>query len=212
MGARTTRNWSNEEIELLQERWGYSTVFAIAKMLGRTENAVIVKSKRLRLGAPSAAGEHLTANQASILLGVDNHTIYNYWVPKCGLKARFRVMRKEKRMLMIKLSDLVKWLEKNQDKWDSRRVALFALGTEPDWLKEKRKRDLKLPIRRHYKWTSLEDSRAIMLFKAGYNYKQIGERLGRSRQSVARRLSRLDVWGSGKYIGQKHERAIEAVR
>lgn len=197
------RKWTSEEIEYLHESWGLKPVPSIAKYLNRTEIAVTTKAKRIGLGAASTADEFITARQASNLLGVDVHAVTDYWIPKCGLKARKRVVRISRKMTMIKFSDLVEWLKNNQDKWDSRRVELYALGMEEDWLKEKRKADMKLPIRRNYKWTKQEDMIAIHMHKAGYTYKQIGDRLGRSKVAVKKRLSRLDVWGTGEYIGDK---------
>lgn len=102
-----------------------------------------------------------------------------------------------KKMIMIKLPTLIKWLKANQNKWDSRRVELYALGKEEDWLKEKRKKDLSLPPRKNYKWTKQEDLIAVHMRKVGYSCRKIGERLGRSEDSVRNRLARLEMRETG---------------
>jgi len=195
--------WTKEEIEYLSANWGLKSVPFIARHLNRTETAIILKAKRMRLGAASTSGEYLTANQVSKLLGVDIHTVMDRWILKHGLKAKKRVIRTRRMMTMIKFTELVNWLKNNQDKWDSRRLELFALGKEFDWLKEKRRNDLSLPVKKFHKWTKEDDMIAIHLFRAGFTYRQIAERLGRSEDAVERRLSRLDVWGTGKYIGDR---------
>lgn len=82
-------------------------------------------------------------------------------------------------------------------------MELYALGEEPKWLKDKRTTDRDIPHNRFCKYTSQEDALIIYLYKKGCNYKQISERVNRSSGSVERRLSRLDVWGTGKFKGIK---------
>jgi hypothetical protein len=200
----TARDWTKEEIEQLQDLWGPKTIPQIAKIMGRTNNAIKVKSSRLGLGAYKDSSEYLSAQQVSSLLGVDSHTVTNYWIPKCGLKCRKIALLGKKKFKYIRMDNLLRWLEHNQDKWDSRRVELYALGVEPEWLKAKRKADMKLPARKAQKWTREEDKRLIFLFKTGnYTIAQIAEQMGRTLPGIEHRLSRLDVWGTGGYIGDK---------
>ncbi|MBB6219014.1 hypothetical protein HNQ80_005192 [Anaerosolibacter carboniphilus] len=75
---------------------------------------------------------------------------------------------------------------------------------DPEWFKEKKKMDMERPHKEGQKWTREDDIMAIELFKTGnYTHKQIGDLLGRSGEGVQRRLSRLDVWGTGEYIPPK---------
>ncbi len=188
------RTWSEEDEEYLHEMWGTIPTVNLAKKLNRTLIAVELKAKKLNLGAAADASEYLTATMAADILKVTAHTVIN-WIAKYGLKANKRIIRKCKKMIMIKHDDLLSWLEANKDKWDSRKVELYALGQEPTWLKEKRKLDASLPIRGNCRWTKAEDQRAIMMFKSGlYTNGQIGNALGRSAQSVERRIDRLNIW------------------
>ena len=100
--------------------------------------------------------------------------------------------------------DLLSFLETHPDLWDARRVELYALGGEYDWLKEKRKADSALPARKAKLWTKEEDRQLIFMWRKGDETKsEIGLILGRSESSIEHRLQRLDVWGDGHHISDK---------
>lgn len=195
-------DWSREEVELMQELWGTYTIPQIAKRLNRSVLAVKVKSGRLGLGRYVNSSQYITANQAAVLLQVDIHTVTDVWIP-AGLRFTWKAPQGKRKFRYIRMDDLLEWLRENPDRWDSRRVELFALGSEPEWLKEKRKADLTRPARRALKWTPDEDSRLVTMFRRGdRTYAEMGAELGRSPDAVERRVARLDVWGTGKYIGK----------
>lgn len=100
---------------------------------------------------------------------------------------------------LIKLEDFIKWLKAHQDLWDSRRLEPYALGYEPEWLVEKRKRDSEITTKsRGTKYTPYEDALIVMYLKQDKTQKEIGALIGRSEASVNARIMRLDVWGTGK--------------
>lgn len=206
---RQRNRWTQEEIDYISEAWGEKTIPQIARHLGRSINAVKVKSVRLGYTGQKWYGNMMSARKVSELLGVDVHTVTDYWIQKCSLKAKAkRLGNSKKTTTIILFDDLLLWLEQHPDLWDSRRLELYALGMEYDWLIEKRKADSHLPARKAQKWTAEEDARLISMFKRGdMTYSEIGAQLGRSASSVERRIHRLDVWGTGKYIGDMtHEK------
>lgn len=207
-------DWTQEELDYIREVWGDKTVPQIAKHLGRSITAVKVKTARLGYTGQKWSGEMMSARKVSELLGVDVHTVCDFWVPKCGLKAKQRQLGVTKKTTtIIMFEDLLEWLEAHQDLWDSRRVEMYALGMEYDWLKEKRKTDADKPVRKAQKWTQQEDDRLIALFKrGGMTYAEIGAELGRPASGVEHRLQRLDVWGNGKYIGDTKQAQRKAVK
>lgn len=71
------------------------------------------------------------------------------------------------------------------------------------YLKKKATADIKRYgfTRAQFRWTEKEDKRLRELFKAGYTYKEIGDRLGRSEAAVGHRLARIDVWEVQKRKG-----------
>lgn len=185
------REWTKEEIEYLEEKWGYVGIERISSKLGRTKTAIRIKAKRLKLGGATVTGEFVTAFQAARLLGIDRHVVADNWITNLGLKATKQNRTGNRLMWYIKLSELLEWLRANQDRWDSRKLELYALGEEPKWLTEKRIRDKNIPERRFYKYTIDEDVIAKSMFYRGFTYAQIGKRINRSRDSVERRLSRI---------------------
>lgn len=199
-------DWSQWELDYLTEAWGEKTVPQIAKRLGRTVNAINVKAFRIGYTSQKWHGNMMSARKVAELLGVDSHAVTDYWIPKCGLKGQKEKLRETGSCTIVRFENLLRWLEKNQDKWDSRRVDKYALGMEYGWLVKKRKADALLPAKRLKNWTPEEDAEAIRLFKRGsMTYQEIGDILGRSREGVERRISRLDVWGNGGYIGNKRQ-------
>lgn len=200
--------WTEQELEFLETYWGHYTLPAIAKYLGRTETAVLLKAKRLGLGPTKFHPELLTACELSAILGVDIHTVTDYWISKCGLKARRKATRKVYRFYRIKINNFWGWAERNQDKFDSRRFKAGSLGKEPGWMELKRQRDKHLPARRLQKWTPEEDRRLIALFRAGNRtHAQIGEVLGRSAAAVEHRLPRIgreNIWNRRKKEAVDH--------
>ena len=205
LGLRTRESskgpdWTEEEIELMEDLWGTYTIPQIAKRLNRSVQAVKVKSSRLGLGRYVNSSQYLTANQVANLMHVDIHAVTDVWIP-AGLPFKWKAPLGGRKFRHIKHSDLLTWLKDNPDRWDSRRVELFALGSEPDWLKEKRKADTNLPVRRALKWTPEEDAKLVSMFRrGGKTYAEMGAELGRSADAVERRVARLDIWGTGKFL------------
>lgn len=181
--------WTKEELDYLENNWGIVSVAHIARTLNRTENAVISKAEKLGLGSCYESSGDLSAGAVARLLKIDAHTVIN-WIRKYNLKAKKKALIKQE-VFFIKLSNLIEWLKNNQKKWDSRKLELYGLGTEPEWLKEKRKKDLDLPKRKLQKWTKDDDSLLISYMQMGKSQAEIGELLQRTRKSVQKRLSIL---------------------
>lgn len=195
--------WTQKEIDYIQEVWGQKTIPEIARKLGRSIDAVKIKANRLGYTGQMWYGEMMPARKVSELLGVDVHTVCDYWIPKCGLKGvKKRLGKSKKTTTIIMFEDLLKWLEAHQDLWDSRRLELYVLGMEYDWLVAKRKMDAQLPVRKAQKWTPQEDARLVAMFRRGnMTYAEIAAELSRPVSGIKHRLYRLDVWGTGKYVG-----------
>lgn len=208
------KDWSKEELDYIREVWGEKTIPDIAKKLGRSINAVKIKSQRMGYTGQKWYGGMMSARKVSELLGVDVHAVCDYWIPKCGLKAKSkRLGETQKTTTIIMFEDLLEWLEHHQDLWDSRRVEQYGLGMEYDWLVAKRKADAQKPARKAQKWTQEEDQRLIAMFKrGGMTNAEMGEVLGRPASGVEHRLLRLDVWGTGKYIGDSRQKERRAKR
>lgn len=186
LGQQTRKNWTKKEEEILKELWGEKTPSSIAKKLKRTETAIVVRAKKLKLGP--YCQEYLAFNNIADLVGLDSHCISETWKNK-GLK-----YKKYKNKYLVKLENLLKFMKENQDLWDSRKLEPLILGKEPKWLKEKRELDKKQPKNKFARWTPAQDNMLITYLRK-YNYEEIGKMLGRSTNSVERRVSRLKEKG-----------------
>ena len=183
------RTWTEYEIEYLKEHWGVIPLKNIAKKLNRTKTAIHLKVKREKLGAATRADEYITPSHLAKLLKVDSHAAIR-WIKKHNLKAVRKIMLFKRRFYLINHSDLCKWLENNQDRFDSRKVELFSLGYEPQWLHAKRIKDRELPKNRFKKWTALEVQRIVVNYE-DMKYKEIAQLLGRSYISIDHKINRL---------------------
>jgi hypothetical protein len=183
------KKWSESEIEYLDEWWGVRALSSLSICLGRTKKAIVIKAKRMKLGASTRADEYLTARQVAKILNVDSHVVLR-WIEKHNLKVERRILLYKRRFFLIKHCDLLEWLESNQDKFDSRKIDLFNLGYEPEWLKEKKEKDKKLPQNRFKKWTTFDVQKIFNLAK-NLKYREIAIIMGRSHDSIERKFGKL---------------------
>ena len=196
MGRKNT-TWSEGELAVLYDEWGEKTPDAIGRMIGRSTKAVKSMAKAHRLGCFLKNSEYLTQKQCTDMLGYTSKVLQRTWIPH-GLKTHKRRTAGGQRNTVILHSELMEFLRKNQDLWDSRKCEPYALGTEPVWLQEKRRRDALLPKPIGTKYTAAEDRIICAMLRKNATYREIGERLGRSADSVQNRVYRLDIWGGGK--------------
>jgi hypothetical protein len=143
---RKNKHWTAEEEDYLAESWGVIKIPTIAEELGRTEIAVISKAAKMGLGHYYAAQGKLTANYLAIEVGVHVITVLN-WIRKYGLKAIQKRVSKKRIHYQIDAEDFWKWAEQNQWRFDSKNLEPLVFGIEPEWMKEKRMRDVQLPRR-----------------------------------------------------------------
>ena len=135
------RFWTKEEETLLSDLWGTESLETIAKKLNRTISSIKNKAFLLGLG-PVIENNYngLTIKDISDLLGVNINTVSVGWIA-LGLKYKVQKISKSKSYRYVEIKDLYKFLEANQNIWDSRNLEKNILGAEPEWLKEKRIRD-----------------------------------------------------------------------
>lgn len=197
MNKRKNKTWSEAELAVLFEEWGEKTPDAIGRKIGRSTKAVRSMAKVHGLGCFLKNSEYLTQKQCTDMLGYTSKVMQRTWIPH-GLKVHKRRTAGGRRNTVILHSELMEFLRKNQDLWDSRKCEPYALGTEPQWLQEKRKRDARRPKPIGTKYTAAEDQIICMMLRKNATQREIGERLGRSKASINARIGRLDIWGTGK--------------
>mgnify|MGYP003292700177 CR=1 FL=1 len=191
------KRWTQEEIDYLQENYGKYSIPTLAKNLGRSVNAIEVMRCRLGLGSFLMNGEYISLNQ--LLLAVSGGaSSYSYkmtsWVHNRGLPVHTQKV-KNCSFRVVHLKEFWEWAEKNRSFLDFSKMEPLALGKEPDWVADQRKKDfLAFANQRKDPWTTAEDDRLKILLKSHkYGYKELSEMLNRSAGAIQRRCTDLGI-------------------
>jgi len=122
VGYMDDRVWKETEIEALRASWGKLSVEQIARKLGRSENAVHVKAKRLKLGGIVDPSK-FTKQDIGKLLRVRTITV-GKWIEQRWLKASQAKThhRPSGKILQIRPQDLLAFLQQHPDQWDATRA------------------------------------------------------------------------------------------
>ena len=140
---RAVKNWTPEEEAYLQDKWGTLSVSTIAKSLGRSIDAVIVRSQRLGLGSHLASDVRISVNQLMLALYQADTGSTGYTMHKLireGLPVKTHKV-KTKSFRVIDIDEFWKWAEDHKEFLDFSKFEEYSLGKEPDWVKVKRKAD-----------------------------------------------------------------------
>lgn len=197
MSKAGSRHWRPHEDEYLEENWGKFSVPALAKHLNRTVGAVKLRASRLCLGAFRMGGDYITLNQLHTAVTGSNGGggyILKSWIENRGLPVHTKKVV-EHRFRVVYLEEFWEWAEKNRSFIDFSKMEPLALGAEPDWVAEQRKRDFQgYAIQRKDPWTPEDDSRLIMLLKQHkYGYAELSDILRRSSGAIQRRCQDLGI-------------------
>lgn len=189
------KNWTKEEENYLEEKWGIVSVPSLAKKLNRTENAIVVRAQRLGLGQFLMGGEYVTFNQ---LTRAFNDTSASYkltsWVKNRGFPVHTKRVRNNS-FRVVYLHEFWKWAEENRSFLDFSKLEPYSLGEEPSWVPEQRAKDFEaFRLQRKDPWTVLEDDKLrYLLSQHKYGYAELSDILRRSAGAIQRRISDLKL-------------------
>lgn len=189
-----SRTWKPEELLYLEENWGKVSIPSMAKRLNRTPTAIKIKAQRLGLGATLLGGDYITLNQ--LMKAVNGTCVHTYhltsWIKNRGLPVHTRRVEKNS-FRVVYLDEFWEWAEKNRSFIDFSKMEPLALGLEPDWVAEQRRKDYHtFSLQRKDPWTSAEDAYLLdLLKKQQYGYKELSEILHRSAGAIQRRCTDL---------------------
>lgn len=190
------RTWTKEEVEYLKEKWGNVSIPILAKKLNRSVNAVKLKAGRLNLGPMLENGAYVTLNQLAIALTGKNFSSYykKSWIENRGMPVHNKKVINNT-FKIIYLDEFWKWAEKNRSFLDFSKMEPLALGKEPEWVNEQRKKDYKSnALQRKDQWTPYEDDKLRYLLKQQkYGYAEVAEILHRSEGAIQRRCADLGI-------------------
>ena len=193
----TKRTWTPEEERYLEDQWGTVSIPGIAKTLERTVSAIKVRAERLGLGGVLNSGDYVTLNQLMIAV-TGNSQSYSYqmqsWVRNRGLPVHTKRVNKCTRRVVY-LDEFWAWAEQHRSFIDFSKLEPLALGKEPKWVPEQRKKDFQaFSLQRKDPWTPDEDRRLKMLLqKHKYGYAELSEILCRSEGAITRRCNDLGL-------------------
>ena len=197
MSRPGSKHWKPDEEAYLQENWGKYSVTSLAKHLGRTPGAVKLRASRMGLGAFRMGGDYITLNQLHIAVtgssGGGGYIIRS-WIKNRGLPVHTKTVIEHK-FRVVYLEEFWEWAEKNRSFIDFSKMEPLALGAEPEWVAEQRKRDFQgYAIQRKDPWTPEDDSRLKMLLREHkYTYAELSDMLRRSSGAIQRRCCDLGI-------------------
>lgn len=192
------RNWTKEEKEYLQDKWGVVSIGTLAKNLGRSEGGIINMARRMKLGAFLQNGEYITLNE--LQQAVSGRKVCSYdlisWVQNRGLPVKTKRVGKNS-FRVVYIDDFWEWAEKNKNFVDFTKLELNVLGKEPDWLAGVRRRQLQ--TKRKYRtepWTQAEDAHLKFLIdQYRYTVSEISEKMQRTCGAIQRRCCDIGLMG-----------------
>lgn len=195
---RKKKQWTEKEEAYLQDKWGSISVKSLAKNLGRSENAIIVRAQRLGCGAHLESDVRISLNQFMLALygGAQMGGYTTNKLIQNGLPVKWHRVKKNS-FRVIDIEDFWKWAEKNKSLLDFSRFEKYALGAEPDWVDVKRKADykkLQLHGQHNAAWTKTEDDKLrYLLSKGTYTYSDLAAELRHSEGAIKRRILDLGI-------------------
>lgn len=194
----SNRQWTIDECNYLEDKWGSISLKTIAKNLNRSESGVLNKVRRMGLGSFLENGDYVTWNQFLKAIGIQGG--YNYkdisWVQNRKFPLHTKRVN-DYSFKVVYLDEWWKWAEQNKSFLDFSKFEENSLGIEPQWVKEKRKHDVEIS-RKYIKtpWTITEDKRLEKLVNDyKYTYSDISKLMRRTEGAIQRRCADLKLKG-----------------
>lgn len=189
------RNWTPEDKIYLEDNWGTLSMPTLMNNLDRNKNAILVMVQRLGLGSFLDNGDYVTFNQLLKALGYTGGGYFmKSWVKDRDFPIRYKRVNQNS-FKVVNIDDFWEWAEKNHELIDFPRFEENTLGKEPQWAKDKRKRDFK--HRQKVKtdpWAPAEDAKLIRLLKQQkYTYLELSKILSRTSGAIQRRCCDLNI-------------------
>lgn len=122
--------WSEDEIERLMTFYGRVDITYLCSKLNVTYEQLRRKVKDLGLGYQREFSDYITMRQVRELMNVQHYAIQRFIL--AGMPVQTRQFGRGKKNILISFDNLMKWLEENQELWDSTKVPFRAFGGEPE--------------------------------------------------------------------------------
>lgn len=190
---RPCRTVHSDELEELRNDWkdGSLSMKQLQKKYNRTKNALKILAQRNHFGPRPYNDDYLSISDVCDFIGISKDAVRN-WI-KAGLP--YKKSKSGRTTYLIDADDLLKFMEDNQDRFNASLVSEYIFYPEPEWLKEKRRKDREsYPTSWHEEYTNEDDKKIEDMFKKGKSVSEIAKELKRTEYSIKSRLSILGYY------------------
>lgn len=183
------KRWSAADEEFLCERWGTMCLDSLSERLGRTPCSVMNKVARLGLGRALESGDYVSFRALAKAMGYHPNTSpKRAWVERRGLPVHYRKSRKQY-VMVVYMDEFWQWAYENRTYLDFSRFPYGALGIEPKWVDEQRKKDMKEGgAHRYREWTTWDDLALQDCIDKRLTWEETSKRMGRTVHAIRQRL------------------------
>lgn len=203
---RPCRTVHSDELEELRNDWkdGSLSMKQLQKKYNRTKNALKILAQRNHFGPRPYNDDFLSISDVCDFIGISKDAVRN-WI-KAGLP--YKKSKSGRTTYLIDLDELQKFMKNNQDRFNATLVSEYLFYPEPEWLKEKRRKDREsYPTSWHEEYTNEDDKKIEDMFKKGKSVSDIAKELKRTEHSIKDRLMIL-----GYYLKKWNDYEIEILK
>lgn len=194
------RHWTSDEEKYIQDHWRLQTDGEMAAALDRSEGAVRTKRRELRCSPQKT----WTPEELQYLEDHWGTVSIPGIAKKLGRTVNAIKVRVARMGLggmlnsgdyVVYLEEFWEWAEQHRSFIDFSKLEPLALGKEPDWVAEQRRKDYQsFALQRKDPWSPDEDNNLIRLLKQQkYGYAELSEILRRSEGAIVRRCRDLGL-------------------
>lgn len=186
------RNWKNDEKEYLKRNWGKQPLWYISSILHRDEHAIAQQAHKMKLDALWKSSEDIGLMEFVRGTGIKRERIIKTLAPKYGFPLKKKRNGEKQGYYFVDFDAVLPWMEQHQDLYDGSKIQ-DGFFVEPDWLKEKKRRDisdntyLSYYVRRR-PWTERDISNLKYMAKKGLGPTKIAKELDRSMGAVIAKM------------------------
>lgn len=185
--------WTEEEILAFKEDWYNENISdkCLSRLhKGRSIIALRNKAMQLGLGHRMQGKSSLTIRDIMSEMNVSKDRV-RAWLKK-GLK--HKIINNKQKRYFINQKDLLEFLHNHPDLYDASKISDVLFTSEPQWLKNKRKKDRDTYVRKMgVVYTENELKTIISLFKSGQSNEQIAKAVKRTPAGVAKILDEFGL-------------------
>lgn len=190
------KTWLPNELLYLEENWGIVSQKSIAHNLGRSVYAVKTQAQRLGLGPWMLGGDYISFNQ--LVKAVTGHSSNSYLSISWIKKRNFPIHKKRvnnNSFQVVYIDEFWKWAEENKSFIDFSKMEPLALGEEPDWVVEQRRKDYySCSLQKKTPWTPDEDKYLLDLLKMQkFSWTEMSRILHRTEGAIQRHCTDLNI-------------------